>query len=89
MKIKKNIRIREEDGFFLLINLDEKSILRGFPSFFKINKTARNIIDFMNKDVTEADVIRYGLSDLGMSIEQEETIYVLINTLKGMDLIDE
>lgn len=89
MKIKKNIKIREEDGFYLLINLDDKSILRGYPSFFKINETAKNIIEYMRKDVLTEDIINYCFANLGMNSGQKDDILNLIEILKRMDLTDE
>lgn len=45
MKIRNDIKIREEDGFYLLINLDSESIIKGYPSFFKINDISRQLIE--------------------------------------------
>jgi len=45
MRLNPKVKIREENGFYLLINLDEESIIKGNPSFYKINDFAKEIID--------------------------------------------
>lgn len=47
MLIQKELKIREENECYLLINLSSDSILKGYPSFFKINKTSKDIIEFL------------------------------------------
>ena len=58
MRIKDSIKIREEDCFFLLVNLDSSSILKGYPSFFKINKMGNEIILLLKEsNLTKKDII--------------------------------
>lgn len=89
MRIKENIKIREEDGFFLLINLNETSILQGFPSFFKINGTTKEIVEFLRKDTSEESVLEYCISTLGMHSNQMEVVKGLITKMKELDLLYE
>lgn len=89
MKIKDNIKIRAEDGFYLLINLDEKSILNGYPSFFKINKMAKEIIDYMRAEVAIEDILDFCLQKSVFYENQKEKIVRFINFLRKADLICE
>jgi len=45
LKIDKYIKIRDEGEFYLLVNLDDRSIIDGYASFMKINSTGKWIID--------------------------------------------
>lgn len=50
MRFNSKIKIREEDGFYLLINLDSNSIMKGKPSFFKINEEAKIMLDIIKNN---------------------------------------
>lgn len=86
MKIKNNVKIREEDGFYLLINLNEESILKGYPSFFKINKIGKEIIDFMSKDVTTEEIMEYCISKSSSYRKEAASIMSFIDFLRKADL---
>ena len=86
MKIKDSIRIREEDGFFLLINLNEESILKGYPSFFKINRIGKEIIDFMREDVTIDEIMEYCISKSPSYKKEETSIMSFVDFLRKADL---
>lgn len=49
LKFNEMIKIREEEDFFLLINLDTNSIIKGKPSFYKINIESKILIDLLKK----------------------------------------
>ena len=86
MKLKENIKIREEDGFFLLINLNEESILKGYPSFFRINTMAKEIIDYMRSDVTIEDILLLCCNKSSFYCDKRDEIIASINYLRRADL---
>lgn len=47
-KIKEQVRIREEDGFYLVVNLTTEDMLSGYPAFFKANIVGKRIIDIIH-----------------------------------------
>lgn len=44
-KIKQQVRIREEENFYLIVNLTTEDMLSGYPAFFKTNTLGKSIIE--------------------------------------------
>ncbi len=50
ISISDNIRIRKENGFYLITNVNPDSIIKGYPSFFKMNEGAKEAICVIQKN---------------------------------------
>lgn len=56
-KIKDQVRIREEEGFFLIVNLTTEDMLSGYPAFFKANSLGKKTIDIMNSYLSIEEIV--------------------------------
>ena len=55
--INKELKIREENDFYLLINLNTEDVLNGYPSYFKINETGKLIIEALLENLSYDSVL--------------------------------
>lgn len=69
MLINRLIRIREEENFHLLTNLDPESIIKGKPSFFQLNDDGKAAIELLQAqdDSTEEELISTLITELNAS----------------------
>lgn len=56
-KVKDQVRIREEDGFFLVVNLTTEDMLSGYPAFFKVNHVGKKTIDIICSFLTLENIV--------------------------------
>lgn len=88
MKLKESIKLRKEDEFYLLINLDSESILKGYPSFFKINNIGEKIVKLIEKtNYSKEEIVRYILNNREYKCTEEAVLYFL-DFLERYDLCD-
>lgn len=83
MKLREHLKLREEDGFFLLINLNDESIIKGYPSFFKINSSGKAIIEYLQKGEYKEEDVKKTFINNGVS---ENGIAKFLSFLKEFDL---
>lgn len=50
--LKENIKIREEDGFFLMVNLTTEDMLNGYPSFFRVNSSGVKMLQNLRAPIS-------------------------------------
>lgn len=90
-KVKDQVRIREEEGFFLIVNLTTEDMLSGYPAFFKVNNLGKKTIDILNSYLSIEEVVDCLLEHFP-SIQRErlkaDTDY-FISQLKRYSLIEE
>ena len=83
MKIKNDVKVRKEDGFYLIINLSTESVIKGLPSFFKINEVGNIIIEMLKeRSYNEREVLERFVDT---SISQA-SIVKFLDFLKEYDL---
>lgn len=90
-ELKENIKIREEDGFYLVVNLTTEDMLKGYPSFFKVNNVGAEILRILRKPLTEKEIIEE-LYYVFPEIEQNQLSMdadIFINKLIQYSLIKE
>ena len=89
MKIKEQIKLRDEEDFYLLINLDSASILKGYPSFFKINDVAKEIVTLIqNEDLTREQILQF-VSEKYETDSSQTEILTFLDFLSKNDLCEE
>ena len=91
IQLKTNIKTREEDGFYLIVNLTTEDMLNGYPAFFKTNAIGKYILELLHEP-TSIENITKQLKSNYTSIDQR-TLDVhassFIEKLKQYSLISE
>jgi len=90
-RIKDEVKIREEDGFFLVVNLTTEDMLNGYPAFFKVNalgETTLRILKSYHSIEEIVDILSHYFPSVPReNIEKYNNSFVSL--LKRYSLIDE
>ena len=89
-KIKDQVRIREEDGFYLIVNLTTEDMISGYPAFFKANIVGKRIVDIIHVyssiDEIVAKLSEYFPSVLNDRLENDAKLF--LSTLERYSLVE-
>jgi hypothetical protein len=91
IQLKKNIKIRNEEGFFLVVNLTTEDMLNGYPAFFQTNRLGKIILDLLAEPTT-IDNITKQIVESYPSVEQDKIVehaIRFVETLSKYSLITE